>query len=171
MELKGKTLAKVLRMRSTLARDLAEVRNRALKHAVVEKDLKKPDFNTSACLEDFIGLQSDLRVVKTATATKSVSTFVKIPEDIPVAEAGSEVPLIQAILIRDDLKATASLLKQLTEFDASDFRDGYGEHVRLVERERTFDFEVVLTLLDEVQEAIDNIDDIIQGTDATTRFS
>ena len=168
--LRGKTLAKALRMRSTLAHEIADAKHRAINNAISEADLGTPDFNTTLCIADFRRAQCNLRGVKTETATLSVLTKVLIPSDLPVEEAGTSVPLIQAVLIRDDMKSAISFYKQLTTMDASNYRPHFGEDKEVIVKERNFNFQEILEDIDKIQDAVDTIDDIIQGTDATTRF-
>jgi len=174
LDLAGKTIGRALRMRGTLARDLSESQRHAIDNAVFEKGLKNEgDFNTVDCIADFIKTQYDLRTVKAETARISSTATVVVPLDIPMAEAGSTVTLIQAVLIRDDMKAMLQFYTRLVGLDARNYREhGYGDGEKaLIERERAFDFDSITKEIKDLQDGIDTLDGIIQGIDSTTKFS
>lgn len=172
MDLKGTTLGKALRMRSSIANKIATASNRAKNFAVTLDCDPKPDFDVEEQIKDFRKEQTALRSLKIQTSKKSLSTTVLIPEDMPVAEAGQEVSVMQAVLIRDDLKSEKALLDSIVStpvtFNRYDY-EGLAKEERPV-KVRNFNFEEKVPYVEQLQEAIDTLDGIIQGTDAVTKF-
>jgi len=160
------TIAKALRDRKTFGQTIATARRRAVENAVSNKGVET-DFKTQDQIDYFQESQFKLRNLKTSIATKTVTTFVKIPDDVPVNEAGKEVNLYQAILIRDDLKAQKQFFENLINLRCdADYR-WRGEKEEIIERVRNFDFDALVVLIDKIQDSIDIVDSVIQYTDNT----
>jgi len=176
MDIKGMTLGRVLRLRSSVANKIKQASSRAKSSAVYTDTGSTPDFKVEEQLKIFTDEQQNLRELKLKTAFKSMNTKVYIPEDVPVGEAGKEVPVYCAVLIRDDLKARKQLLAAIIELPTDyDRREliyaGRGrDSETLPEKKRSFNFDEAVTLAESLQDSIDTIDGIIQGADATTRF-
>ncbi len=173
MDIKGITLGKALRLRSTVANKIATASARARQTAISLSTDPKPDFDVKEQLKIFTDEQRNLRELKVKTTAKSLNTKVLIPEDIPVDEAGKEVPVYCAVLIRDDLKARKKLLDELIAMPVSVDRYEYYDTSEGQERpvkKRNFSFEEAIATSELLQESIDTIDGIIQGTDATVKF-
>ena len=158
------TIAKGLRNKKTLAGNLGTTSARILKNAVVSQGAKT-DFAAEEQIALYKEGQSELRALKTAVAQKSVTLKLKMPDNLPNGydEAGKEVPLFQAILIRDDLKGYRSILQKLIDIPTTttEFDRKAGDYVN-VERERKFDFEKTLKEIDEIQDLIDGVSKIIK---------
>jgi len=164
------TIAKALQQRKTIAMKLATLQQRAIKCAVVEKD-KKVDFDTESCLEEYESEQYALRDMKIKGTIASHTTTVCIPTNIPVPEAGNEIPVYQAVLLRDDMKGRKVLLEQLINLPTSKrnyMRMTGGEEE--IQMERAFDFDKILQEIDTLQDAIGQVDALIQYTDQTTKI-
>jgi ribosomal protein S18 len=162
------TIAKALQQRKTIANKLATYAQRAMKCALKEKD-QETDFDTESCLEQFESEQFALRDMKIKGTLASHQTLVPIPKEVPVPEAGTTIPVYQAVLIRDDLKGRKALLEQLVNLPTvkSNYMRGVSEEVKL---ERTFDFEKILEEISIIQDAIDQVDALVQYTDNTTKI-
>jgi len=160
------TIAKALRERKTLGNTIATAKQRAISGAVSEKD-KKTDFNTAEYIIAFHDAQLELRKLKTAIAEKTASTLVTIPVDVPCPEAGTQVTLYQAILIRDDLKALKQFNEHLVGLPVRDDYRWRGEAQEVVEKVRNFDFDGTVELIDKIQDSIDAVDAVIQYVDNT----
>lgn len=171
-----KTLARALKDRKTIANELSTISMRAYKDAVITTDESKstdfkPDFNTQEYTQKYLETQHRLRELKTGIANKTSSTLVKIPSEVPVPEAGTEVPLFQAILIRDDLKSQKIFFDRFLNISIKDSRYNHKtEEYEEIKKERQFDFEKTRQLVDNLQDYIDNIDALIQFTDNTTEL-
>ena len=176
MDLKGMTLGRALRLRSSVANKIKQASSRAKSSAIYSDPGPAPDFKVEEQLKIFTEEQQNLRELKLKTAFKSMNTKVFIPEDVPVGEAGKEVPIYCAVLIRDDLKARKQLLTALIEQPLEHDRrellySGRGRDSEpLPEKKRSFNFEEAVKLAESLQDSIDTLDGIIQGADATTRF-
>jgi len=172
MDLKGITLGKALRMRSTIANKIKQANERAIGSAVFQTPGPVPDFDVNEQIGIYVDEQQKLREMKVKIAVKSLNTKVTIPDDVPVAEAGMQVPVYAAVLIRDDLKSRRQLLSAIINLPlvAERPRRLYGEPEPTVEKKRNFEFENAVKLSEELQNAIDTLDGIIQGTDAVTKF-
>ena len=164
------TIAKALQQRKTIANKLATLAQRATKCAVKEKD-QKTDFDTESCLEEFESEQFALRDLKIKGAIASHNTLVNIPTSVPATEAGNAVPVYQAVLIRDDMKGRKALLEQLIDIPTTKRNymrmTGGEEEIKL---ERVFDFEKILEEIDALQDAIGEIDALIQYNDNTVKI-
>lgn len=155
------TLARALRERKTLAGKISEARQRASSSSVVDEG-DEPDFDTAEQLALHGQRQAELRKLKVETAKESAKALVKIPEDAPVPEAGQEVGVSHAVLIRDDLKGQRSLLTDLTTIPLV-VRDRYSiREEEVKKRVRKFDFQETLEKIDNLQLSIDAIDSAIQ---------
>lgn len=166
------TLANLLRKRKTIASKLGTFSERAVGGAVTETvDGKenKPDFDTQENVELFKSTQHELRKIKSAVAETTSTKKVSIPEDIPVPEAGQEVSLYQAILIRDDLKSQKNLLERVSKLSSGvEKRKLFlRETSETTEKVRHFDFDEFVKMSDSLQEYIDKVDALIQYTDNT----
>jgi len=174
MNIEGKTLAAALRLRSTLANKIAQASNRAQTNAVCYVG-ENGDFNYEEQIASFVKEQANLRSLKTQTALKSLLTKIKVPEGLPVEESGKEIPVYQAVLVRDDLKSYKMLLERISnipigkEYDRFAYRAPSTE-VEIPEKIRNFSFQETLDLIEKIQDAIDTIDGLIQATDATVKF-
>lgn len=165
------TLARGLRERSTMRGLLATLSQRIFRFAVIDKG-QNPDFRAETSLMKYEEKQAELRDIKTKCIKASIRKMVRIPEGFSVPEAGCDVPVYQAILIRDDLKGLRNVLARLIELNVEPQRiGGYGpDAATVIEKERTFDFEKVLERHDKLQADIDDLDGLIQATDATTNL-
>ncbi len=174
MDLKGMTLGRALRLRSTIANKIKQAAARAKGSAVYSDPGPTPDFNVEEQIALYTEEQQKLRELKVKTAVKSLNTKVTIPDDIPVAEAGMQVPVYAAVLIRDDLKARKQLLTAIIdtplEPDRRELLYGRNSDSPPVEKKRSFDFQSAVENSEKLQDAIDTLDGIIQGADATTKF-
>lgn len=159
------TLARALKERKTIISKIAETSKRVAASAVTREDVE-PDFNTQDQIKIYIEKQSQLRLLKSAIAKESSLALVKIPESVPVVEAGKEVSVSQAVLIRDDLKGLKSLLDSIVASPVGPIEnDRYGyPSANEVEKRliRRFDLQEALNAVEKIQEAIDAIDSIIQ---------
>jgi hypothetical protein len=164
------TIAKALQQRKTIANKLATLALRATKCAVKEKD-QETDFDTESCLEEFESEQYALRDLKIKGAIASHNTLVCIPTTIPVPEAGNAIPVYQAVLLRDDMKGHKALLEQLIDIPTTKrnyMRMSGGEEE--IKMERAFDFERILEEIEALQDAIGEIDALIQYNDNTIKI-
>lgn len=176
MNITGFTLAKALRTKKTISQVLATVTQRAMKNLVVTEN-QKIDFDPLEQLGLYLENQQNLRQLKTSVAAKSLSAKVKVPANDPdgllvLAEAGQDIPVYQAVLLRDDLKGYRAILQRMIDTPANN-RETYdrktGELVE-VPVSRKFDFTKTLKLVEIVQDKIDEIDGAIQYADATVKF-
>lgn len=166
----SKTLARALKDRKTVANELSSISTRAYKDAVLKPD-DKPDFNTHEYIQKYLESQHNLRELKTGIANKTSSTLVKIPSEIPVPEAGTEVSLFRAILIRDDLKSQKMFFDRFLNIQTKESRYNHKtEEYEEIKKERQFDFEKTRQLVDDLQDYIDSVDSLIQFTDNTTEL-
>lgn len=165
-----KTLAKLLRERKTIANNIKTSDNRINRFAITEEGAKI-DFCPMESLKAYQAGQFSLRENKTRTIFKTISLKVLIPENAPVPEAGQEVSIYQAILIRDDLKSQKTIMERLIATDENTQRLGYGDNAREIKRQRNFKFEEILSAQENIQEAIDSIDALIQYVDNITEIS
>lgn len=162
------TIGKALRLRKTIAQTLGQITGRIQSSAVTYGDVE-PDFDVNDQLERHMDEQANLRKIKMAVISKSVEAKVKISKDIPVPEADTEIPVYQAILLRDDLKARRSILSGLVNTSNTprqEFDRKTGDYIS-VPAVRRFNFNEVLKEIDNLQDAIDEIDAAIQYVDAT----
>jgi hypothetical protein len=164
------TIAKALQQRKTIANKLATLSQRAMKCAVKEKDAET-DFDTESCLEEFESEQYALRDLKIKGSLASHNTLVLIPGSIPVPEATTRIPVYQAVLIRDDMKGRKALLEQLINLPTTKrnyMRMTGGEEE--IKMERSFDFEKMLEEIEVLQDAIGEIDALVQYNDNTVKI-
>lgn len=164
------TLAKALRMRTTIAKKIKLAESRAINSAISVSTDPDQDFNTIEQIAEFDKNQRDLRELKVRTAAKSINTKVLIPEDIPTDEAGKEVPVFCAVLIRDDLKSKKIFIDRLIGQPITVDMYMFDREKDPPTKKRNFNFDEAVELSEKLQEAIDTMDGIVQGTDATTKF-
>jgi hypothetical protein len=161
----GLTIARALQNRSVIGNTLATLRDRIRQSAVSDPE-ETPDFNAVECTQQFMDAQASLRALKTSLTKASINTLVCIPSDAPVPEAGLEVPVYQAVFIRDDLKAQKKILEDLIRIPVNQTRwvrsSDSEEKVVLT---RHFDFQATLKKVELLQDQINGIDALIQYTD------
>lgn len=160
------TIAKSLRSRKTLAQKLAECQSRILRSAVIDED-RTEDFKVSDTMQEMLDLQAQLRATKTSVARASVNIMVAIPAEILGTDSIRDIPLYEAVLLRDDMKSRLSLVKQLVDMPTDSQRGYYREEKDPPKKKRTFDFDSVLKEVSNLQEWIDEVDARIQFADNT----
>ena len=160
----NKTIAKCLREKKSIFELLHICSNRINENAVLESDIEG-DFNTEEQTEKYHELQLHLRDLKCAVAAASQTITVRVPDDTPTQEAGSDVPLFRAILIRDDMKSMKNVLQQLTEKNINPPRYRHREDAPPPRLTRRFDFESTLKKIEILQNSIDSLDAAIQYAD------
>lgn len=162
------TIAKLMRSKKTFANKIKTSQSRATANAVKFPE-EKVDFDVQKCVIDFLRNQDELREAKTQIAQKTISTLVKIPDNVSTIEHGTEVPLFKAILIRDDLKAYKALLDSLIAMPTVQTKWGYRDEDdnKVLVKERLFSFDEYVKESEKIQEDIDTIDSLIQYTDNT----
>jgi hypothetical protein len=167
------SILRALRERKTIANEIEKASTRAQTNAVATED-ETPDFNVDEQIALHSQKQYELRALKCGIAAASLSTLVNIPNDVSVPEAGKQVPVYQAILIRDDLKGRKKFLEGIEKsntapdiFALRTVREGQEPKKRI----RKFDFAKILSDIDKLQTAIDEIDAAIQYADSTTQIS
>lgn len=166
----SKTIARSLKDRKTIALNIGKLGSRAIQNAV-KKPGKELDFDCQEYIQKYLDTQYELRVLKTKIAQKTANHMVNVPEELPVIEAGKTVPLIQAILIRDDLKAQRGYFEKYVSLPSSEqkYNRETGEYDE-IPCERQFNFETMLTKVDKMQDFIDTIDALIQFVDNTEKI-
>ena len=169
------TLLRALRERKTIQNKVAQARQRATGSAVTYED-REPDFKVEEQINIYDQKQNELRQLKVEVAKASLKHTVFIPENAGVPEAGTKVPVFQAILIRDDLKGKKSFLESFENFKV-DNDPLYGgrrmkiEGEELVKKKRHFELDKILAQIEELQGSIDEIDAAIQYVDSTKKIS
>lgn len=169
LNISGKTLARGLRERSTICGEISMAQSRALTNAVAVEG-RNQDFNVVEQIKLYREKQADLRALKTRCSEISITTLVEIPASAPIEEAGKNVPLYQAVLIRDDLKGQKSFFEQLTRINADNEERVVGDTLVTRTKTRSFDFEKTIEIIDLIQESIDAIDSLIQAKDNAVRL-
>lgn len=165
----SKTIARALKDRKTIALNIGKVSQRALTNAVQNLSRKR-DFDCQEHIQKYLDEQHNLRVLKTQIAKKTASFEVLIPENCPTQEAGTKVPLVQAILIRDDLKAQRGYFEKYLSLNNIEQKyDRETNKYEEVELERYYDFQEMVKKVDDLQDHIDTIDALIQFTDNTEK--
>lgn len=173
------TLARLLRLRTTLAGEITLATTRLTKVVVttfIDNVPRKLDFDCSTCMTQVMQGKAKLRYIKTQGAIASATCMVAIPEFDKelVPESGTTVPVYQAVLIRDDIKAYRGLVSKLLDVQETQETQetGYGENrkVFLVVKKRNYDYQKLVEFHAAMQNWIDEIDGIIQGTDATYKI-
>jgi hypothetical protein len=157
---------KALRDRTKLKEEIKTAQNRAETSAVTYED-EPSDFNVVDQLTTYGTKQNELRASKMAVIKASLNTLIPINTAL-VPESGTEVPLYQAVLIRDDLKGRKSLLTRLAGFPTSTKNDRYYSEGPVTKKIRNFPLDGILSEINSIQEAIDEIDVAIQYADSTT---
>jgi hypothetical protein len=162
------TIARALQNRKMIGNTLGTLANRIKNSAVTDPD-DKPDFKPDECLAQFTQEQFNLRQLKIQAVSASVTTMVKIGEDVPTPEAGKDVPVYQAVLIRDDLKSQKALLESLTATPLNSMRwVRSSDSEEKITRVRNFNFQETIKKIENLQDMINQIDAQIQYTDNTT---
>lgn len=170
---KQMSILRALRERKTISAELAKASQRISANAV-KNEGDHVDFSVEEQLKVHGDKQHELRSLKVSVLEASLKSKVKIPDGISIPEAGQEVPVYQAILIRDDLKGRKSVLGLLENANVNDDNRGFyamREGQESKKKVRQFDFQKVLAELDQLQSAIDEIDAAIQYVDSTTQIS
>lgn len=159
------TIAKALKQRKSLAEKLSLCQQRIIKSSVWNEG-EEPDFNVEEVLKEMEKTQSVLRNIKTSVALASVTSKIKIPEG---CSCKREIPIYEAVLLRDDLKCKLSLLKKIIDIPLEK-PFTYREQVAPPNKIRTFNFAETLKEIERIQDWIDEIDSRIQFADNTEKI-
>ena len=168
------SILRAVRNRKTIAGEIAVAQKRAQQSAVSVEG-NTIDFSANDQLVIYMAKQAELRKTKLAILAASINNKVRIPKNIEIPESGQEVPVHQAILIRDDLKGLKGLLESLIAIDTNPVRDIYAMRAGMESegkrKVRNFDFEKTVKAVADLQGAIDEIDAAIQYVDSTSEIS
>lgn len=171
---KDVTILRAIRERSTIVNEIATAQERATKNAVSFEG-NDVDFKAEEQLATYVAKQHELRALKVAVLEASLKHTVTIPENLGIPESGQKVSVHQAILIRDDLKGYKKLIDSISKIDNSPGYTGgiyaMREGKEPQKRVRNFDFNKMLSDIEKLQTAIDEIDAAIQFVDSTKKVS
>lgn len=167
----SETISKALRNRKTLIQNLSTHTNRINQNAITYGD-KIPDYSIEDLLNKFDSDQSALRKNKIDVIKKSVEATVKIPEGFDFPESGQFIPVYQAVLLRDDLKAKRKIIVDLTSksSEGKEIFDRATADYVTIPAVRHYDLNEFDLLSEKLQDVIDEIDAAIQYVDATEKI-